>query len=83
MQVGLALEINQIESVSNKGLLSLINLEIFKVVHPAPISCNIRGNGFDINALGAEDNDVLTLIGRNFKRPVDNDVEAGFVVDLR
>ena len=49
------------------------------IVHPTPECGDIWSDGINIDALCAEDDAVLPLVGRDFNCPIDNDIESLFV----
>ena len=54
----------------------LVHLKQLKIIHPAPEGGDVRSNGADIDTLRAEDDAVLTLVGRNLNSPVNDDIKA-------
>ena len=57
------------------NLHRLIHLDEFDIVHQ-PQKVVISGSGNRIDALGAEDDDVLALVGRDFDCPVNDAIKA-------
>ena len=68
------------------AVLLLIHLKQLDVVHPAPEGGDIGGQRIEIDAFGAEDDDVLALVGRNFDCPFDDLIQSllvdGFAIGL-
>ena len=57
----------------------LVHLDVLDLLQPGVERGDVRGNRVDVDALGGEDDGVLTLIGRNLASPVDDDVKGGLV----
>ena len=57
----------------------LVHFQIFYFSPPFIEGSDIRCHGIHVDSVSTEDDTVLTLVSRNFYRPVNNDIQTLFV----
>ena len=66
-------------SCRNFKRVLLVQFSALNIAHPSVEGCDVRSNRSHIHTFRTEDNAILSLIYRNFNRPVNDDVEASLV----
>ena len=62
--------------------MQLVQLDVLDLAQPAVEGGDVGRDGAHVDALGREDDGVLTLIDGDLDRPIDDGIEAGLVHGL-